>query len=80
MEDACHPDTIDRSTGCFGISGTLSDDQSWSPGFMVVVVHALTDLGARHKVCVAAFGIIRISARIMHNSAGWKSWHSYSRL
>jgi hypothetical protein len=38
MQDACHPYTTDRSTGCFGISGTHSGDQSISPGFMVVVV------------------------------------------
>jgi len=38
MQGACHPDTTDRSTGYFGTSGTHSDDQSKSPGFMVVVV------------------------------------------
>jgi hypothetical protein len=38
MQDACHPDTINRSEGYFGIPGTHSDDQSRSPGFMVVVV------------------------------------------
>jgi hypothetical protein len=36
MLNACHPETTDRSTGCIGLSGTRSDDQSrWgSPGFM----------------------------------------------
>jgi|SRR6267154_3399571 len=60
MQDACHPDTTDRSMGCFGISGTHSDDQSGPPGFMmVVVVHAVRPIqrnmggcfcgGARHS-------------------------------
>jgi len=38
MQNAWHPDNTDRPTGCRGISGTHSDDQSRSPGFMVVIV------------------------------------------
>jgi hypothetical protein len=86
MQNACHPDTTDRSMGYFGISGTHSHDQSRSPGFMVVGrnkrVKPIQRFGKGSAFSESPPTIFTRSTRndlkCIHLVVGWKCWHSYS--